>query len=219
MPLEIGGTPIPKTFEDVLVQIRDRIKELVKQYGSLSRWGRPYLYSLKEVALIYWLNTKLGISLDRLASFLGVDKTALYKLVKKIDKEGKVSYYDPETNSVKTEYVNPQDLINLIEEELQPKAKMKITDIRTELLTGPCTLDPYLSKARRVRSAAFIEIHTDVGVIGLGETYAGYFYPEIVPEIVEFFKPILLGQGVDNIPELWQLLPLLWPLSICQAYC
>jgi len=81
---------------------------------------------------------------------------------------------------------------------------MKITDIRTELLTGPCTLDPYLSKARRVRSAAFIEIHTDVGVIGLGETYAGYFYPEIVPEIVEFFKPILLGQGVDNIPELWQ---------------
>ena len=129
MPLEIGGIPIPKTFEESLVQIRDRIKELTKQYGSLSRWGRPYLYSLKEVALIYWLNVKLGISLDRLASFLGVDKTALYKLVKKIEKEGKVSYYDPETNQVKTEYVSSQDLLALIEEELQPKAKMKITDI------------------------------------------------------------------------------------------
>jgi L-alanine-DL-glutamate epimerase-like enolase superfamily enzyme len=83
---------------------------------------------------------------------------------------------------------------------------MKIVDVQTHLLTGPCTLDPYLSKARRVRSAAFIEIHTDVGVCGLGETYAGYFCPEVVPAIVEFFKPILLGQTVDDIPELWRRL-------------
>lgn len=34
---------------------------------------------------------------------------------------------------------------------------MKITDVQTHLLTGPCTLDPFLSQARRVRSAAFIE--------------------------------------------------------------
>lgn len=81
---------------------------------------------------------------------------------------------------------------------------MRITDVKTVLLTGPCTLDPFLSEARRVRSAAFIEIHTDVGVTGLGETYAGYFCPEIVPEIVEFFKPILVGQNVDDIPLLWQ---------------
>ena len=81
---------------------------------------------------------------------------------------------------------------------------MKIIDVQTHLLTGPCTLDPFLSKARRVRSAAFIEIHTDVGVVGLGETYAGYFCPEVVPAIVEFFKPILLGQTVEDIPELWR---------------
>ena len=66
---------------------------------------------------------------------------------------------------------------------------MKITAIQTHLLTGPCTLDPFLSQARRVRSAAFIEIHTDGGVRGLGETYAGYFCPEVVPAIVEFFAP------------------------------
>jgi len=80
---------------------------------------------------------------------------------------------------------------------------MKITDIRTTLLTGPCTNDPFLSEARKRRSAAFIEIITDGDHIGIGETYAGYFCPEMVPEIVEFFKPILLGQNVDNIPELW----------------
>jgi len=81
---------------------------------------------------------------------------------------------------------------------------MQITDVKTHLLTGPCTLDPYLLQVRQVRSAAFIEIQTDSGLCGLGETYAGYFCPEIVPEVVEFFKPILVGQGVDDIPGLWQ---------------
>lgn len=56
---------------------------------------------------------------------------------------------------------------------------------------------------RKLRSAAFIEILTDTEHIGIGETYAGYFCPEVIPEIVAFFRPILLGQNVDNIPELW----------------
>jgi len=80
---------------------------------------------------------------------------------------------------------------------------MKITDVRTVLLTGPSTNDPYLRESRKRRSAAYIEIHTDTELIGIGETYAGYFFPEGVPAIVEFFKPILVGQSVDNIAELW----------------
>lgn len=81
---------------------------------------------------------------------------------------------------------------------------MKITDVKTVLLTGPCTNDRFLTEARPIRSAAFIEIHTDTEYIGLGETYIGYFLPESVPAIVNFFKPILVGQNVDNIDELWQ---------------
>jgi L-alanine-DL-glutamate epimerase-like enolase superfamily enzyme len=80
---------------------------------------------------------------------------------------------------------------------------MKIVDVRTVLLTGPSTNDPFLREARKRRSAAFIEIHTDTELVGLGETYAGYFCPELVPGIVEFFKPVLVGQKVDNIAELW----------------
>ena len=81
---------------------------------------------------------------------------------------------------------------------------MKIVDVRTVLLTGPSTNDPYIQEARKRRSAAFIEIITDGRHVGIGETYGGYFCPEAVPAIVEFFKPILIGQTVDNIPELWQ---------------
>lgn len=81
---------------------------------------------------------------------------------------------------------------------------MKITDVRTTLLTGPCTNDPFLRQARKRRSAAFVEIITDGGPTGIGETYAGYAFPEAVPVIVDFFRPILLGQTVDDIPELWR---------------
>jgi len=80
---------------------------------------------------------------------------------------------------------------------------VKIADVRTVLLTGPSTNDPFLREARKRRSAAFVEIHTDTKLVGLGETYAGYFCPELVPDIVQFFKPVLVGQRVDNIAELW----------------
>jgi len=81
---------------------------------------------------------------------------------------------------------------------------MKIVDVQTILLTGPATLDPYMVTCRRRRSAAFIELQTDVGLVGWGETYAGYFCPELVPGVVDFFKPILLGQGIENLAELWR---------------
>jgi galactonate dehydratase len=80
---------------------------------------------------------------------------------------------------------------------------MKILDVRTTLLTGPSTNDPFLREARKLRSAAFIEVITE-GSIGIGETYAGYFCPEVVPSIVDFFRPIIVGQTVDDIPELWR---------------
>lgn len=80
---------------------------------------------------------------------------------------------------------------------------MKITDVRTILLTGPSTDDPFLNECRKLRSATFIEIHTDTDLIGLGETYAGYFCPEMVPGIVEFFAPILVGQDASHVQELW----------------
>ncbi|MEZ0219349.1 MAG: mandelate racemase/muconate lactonizing enzyme family protein [Tardiphaga sp.] len=88
---------------------------------------------------------------------------------------------------------------------------IKITKISTILLTGPCTNDPYLLECRKRRSAAFIEIQTDSDYRGLGETYAGYFCPEAVPALVDFFNPILVGQHAPSdanaatwIHELWQ---------------
>jgi L-alanine-DL-glutamate epimerase-like enolase superfamily enzyme len=70
---------------------------------------------------------------------------------------------------------------------------MRLHDVRTVLLTGPCTDDPWLSVFKQSRSAAFVEIETASGAVGLGETYAGYFFPESVPLVVDYLAPILLA--------------------------
>lgn len=68
-----------------------------------------------------------------------------------------------------------------------------ITEVRSVLLTGPCTDDPWLSVFKQSRSVALIEIVTSGGVVGVGETYAGYFFPESVPLIVDYVRPILIN--------------------------
>src|SRR4029079_19029280 len=79
---------------------------------------------------------------------------------------------------------------------------MKITDVQTTLLTGPSTNDPFFLEARRLRSAALIEIHTDGPHTGVGETYAGYFCPAVVTAIVDFYRPILLGADPSDLHTL-----------------
>ncbi|MCW5849116.1 MAG: mandelate racemase/muconate lactonizing enzyme family protein [Anaerolineae bacterium] len=73
---------------------------------------------------------------------------------------------------------------------------MHITAVNTVLLTGQNTGDPFFLEARRLRSVALIELQTDGEHTGIGETYAGYFCPEVVPPLVEFYAPILLGVDI-----------------------
>ena len=77
---------------------------------------------------------------------------------------------------------------------------MKITRVRTLLSTAP-QKDIFM-KSRVRRSAALILIETDTELTGLGETYAGYFVPEVVPSIVDFYEPILVGQSPMDVDEI-----------------
>jgi L-alanine-DL-glutamate epimerase-like enolase superfamily enzyme len=70
---------------------------------------------------------------------------------------------------------------------------MRITDIRPLLLTHP-----YGTDGRR--SACLVEVETDAGITGIGETYAGVYVPEVAAAIVELFKPLVVGQDATS-PE------------------
>jgi L-alanine-DL-glutamate epimerase-like enolase superfamily enzyme len=60
---------------------------------------------------------------------------------------------------------------------------MKIVDVRPVLLTAPYGV---MGAQASRRSACFVEVETDDGIIGIGETYAGVYVPELAAAIVNF---------------------------------
>ncbi len=81
---------------------------------------------------------------------------------------------------------------------------MKITDVRTHLLTARWADDPYFPV--QLHSTALVEILTDSGLTGVGETIMGYFSPESVPALVNFYKPLLIGRDPTAIRALFERL-------------
>ncbi len=81
---------------------------------------------------------------------------------------------------------------------------MKIVDVRTFLLTSQWVDHPFLPV--ELHSTALVQVLTDKGVSGLGETIIGYFAPELVPPLVGFYKPLLLDEDPEKITTLWEKL-------------
>lgn len=77
---------------------------------------------------------------------------------------------------------------------------MNITDIKTHLLTSRWTDDPWYPQA--LHATAVLRIETDAGLDGLGECTWGYFAPEAVPAMVDYFKPVLIGQNPLELARL-----------------
>ena len=76
---------------------------------------------------------------------------------------------------------------------------MKITNVVTHLLTTHWRDDP--SFPQMLHSTAVLRIETDAGIDGLGESTWGYFAPDAVPAMVEYFKPVLLGKNPMEITQ------------------
>ncbi|HEY3717282.1 MAG TPA: mandelate racemase/muconate lactonizing enzyme family protein [Jatrophihabitantaceae bacterium] len=79
---------------------------------------------------------------------------------------------------------------------------MRITSVEPVLLSGPSSNDRWISVAKRLRTAAFVEVRTDNGLVGVGETYVGYFAPELVAPVVDYVRPILLAADEVDVAVL-----------------
>jgi len=86
---------------------------------------------------------------------------------------------------------------------------MKIEQVQTYLLTSRWGDDPFLPA--QLHSAALVQVVADSRMSGVGETIIGYFAPESVPALVDFYKPLLIGQDPEQINRLWNSL---WTSSI-----
>ena len=69
---------------------------------------------------------------------------------------------------------------------------MKITAVHTHLLTTRWTDDPFFPNA--LHSTAIFRLETDAGIDGLGESTWGYFAPDAVPAMVDYFRSVLIGR-------------------------
>ncbi len=87
---------------------------------------------------------------------------------------------------------------------------MRVTDVRTLLLTAPWTGDPawttdgnaaFTTEGEFRRSSAIVVVDTDDGIVGIGETVMGYFCAEAVPPIVEAFTAPLLDRSLGLDPR------------------
>jgi len=177
---------IPNPLLNVLNSLKARISELQRQYGSLSNYGRPYLTSKKEVAVLFYLNQKLNIGLNTIASFIGVDKTALYKLVQRILTQQKVAI-TTEGHKVEVIDANPEELISIVEQEiLNVEAKQRIADpMKSTIIHEFWTKDVerQSNKARRT----FYNEKEKLATI------------KVVKEIMEY----LLQNGQVSNPDFW----------------
>jgi L-alanine-DL-glutamate epimerase-like enolase superfamily enzyme len=77
---------------------------------------------------------------------------------------------------------------------------MRVTRVRTILVTTPWTGDPFwVGGAAFERTAALVAIETDEGVTGLGEPIMGYFHADVVPPLVDYYGGLLVELGLDPL--------------------
>ena len=79
---------------------------------------------------------------------------------------------------------------------------MRITDVESVLFTALWGDDPAFPRVPH--SAAFVRVHTDEGLVGIGEPLLGYFIADAVPPLVDFFRPLLVGRDPAAIKALWR---------------
>ena len=71
---------------------------------------------------------------------------------------------------------------------------MIVTDVIGYALSSPYGANDSLGQPLGVKSIGLIEVHTDAGLVGFGETYSGVYAPELVEPAAAFWKPSLLGK-------------------------
>jgi L-alanine-DL-glutamate epimerase-like enolase superfamily enzyme len=73
-----------------------------------------------------------------------------------------------------------------------------ITEVEGFSLSSPYGSGDSFGQPKGVKSIGLVQIHTNIGVSGLGETYAGVYSPSLIKPIVEFLKESIIGMKVGD---------------------
>jgi len=119
---------IPKSVKEIFFAIRDRIIDIKKKYGNLNNYGYPIFQDVKEVAVVYGLMERFGLSESDIANELGLNRVSIYRLKQKIKKGKAISIF--KDNKVQQIEVSHNELIDIFNELMEARAKKDIADVR-----------------------------------------------------------------------------------------
>jgi len=78
---------------------------------------------------------------------------------------------------------------------------MKITKVIGYSLSSPLKKSDfiYYGYQDNIKNIGIIEVHTDNGLVGFGETYAGVYCAELIEPVVNYLQSYLVGQDIDQV--------------------
>lgn len=76
---------------------------------------------------------------------------------------------------------------------------MKITKVIGYGLSSPIKTDfVYYGYQSNIKNIGIIEVHTDTGLIGFGETYAGVYCADLIEPTVKYLEEYLVGKNLNE---------------------
>lgn len=80
--------------------------------------------------------------------------------------------------------------------------------MRINKIVGYCLSSAYgdgnvFGQPLGVKSIGLVEVHTDSGLVGIGETYAGVYVPELIEPTVKFIESLILGMDPLDIYKVY----------------
>ena len=77
---------------------------------------------------------------------------------------------------------------------------MKIKKLLGYGLSSPFQNSSYLGylNSNGLKNIGIVEVHTECGIIGYGESYAGVYRAELMSSVIEYLSQFLIGMDVDT---------------------
>ena len=185
---------IPKPVKNVYEEVKRRAKRIIEQYGSVQVYGNPVYQSKEEVCVIYWL-WKQGKPYTEIARELGLDKTALYRLMRRVE-AGKVTVYSDGKQIQLT--ISPEECMDIVDELIRPKARHDIKSIMESAVIRAWLDNP--RKLVRKHSSTYNEaqIKRTLSLVARIHNYIKAKHPDL-PSNPDYWTEDMIGRILDEM--------------------
>ncbi|RLC60867.1 MAG: hypothetical protein DRI01_09495 [Chloroflexi bacterium] len=175
-------------IKEILDNLQVRTSQLLKQYGSLQKAGRPIFETEEEVAVIYYVAREVA-SYAEVAGYLNVTKQSVYNWIKTIETKNKIAIYDPKTGKVTTISFTPEKAKEIIGKITAPSGKKHVRDA----MEAKCIQEFVNNPVKRTRRAHGVSYYSPAKVKQVVSK---------VQDLINFIKAKNLD--VPSNPDMWE---------------